>query len=247
MSYQNILAERVEKVAIITLNRPEKLNALSYELACELDEELAKIEDDDDVRVVILTGAGPRAFLRRRRHHADGEIHARGDGRAHRNPPRSELASGDVYQTDHRRDQWPGLRRGRTVDDHAGHSHRLRTHRNPVSRRQVWTGELDLVFAAGRRHAQGERTALHRTAGQSGGSRAHRLAESSRAVPRNCATRRSKWPNRSAKTIRAWCKASNGCSMTASVWLGANASTPSKTRARTNSKPTRRVKVSKHF
>ena len=62
MSYQNILAERVEKVAIITLNRPEKLNALSYELACELDEELAKIEDADDVRVVILTGAGPRAF-----------------------------------------------------------------------------------------------------------------------------------------------------------------------------------------
>src|SRR5258705_12763439 len=62
MSYQNILAERVDKVAIITLNRPEKLNALSYELACELDEELTKIENDDDVRVVILTGAGPRAF-----------------------------------------------------------------------------------------------------------------------------------------------------------------------------------------
>ena len=62
MSYQNILAERVEKVAVITMNRPEKLNALSYELACELDEELTKIENDDEVRVVILTGAGPRAF-----------------------------------------------------------------------------------------------------------------------------------------------------------------------------------------
>ncbi len=62
MSYQNILAERVDKVAIITLNRPEKLNALSYELACELDEELTKIENDDEARVVILTGAGPRAF-----------------------------------------------------------------------------------------------------------------------------------------------------------------------------------------
>src|SRR5687767_5582613 len=62
MSYQNILAERVEKTAIITMNRPEKLNALSYELACELDEELSKIDNDDDVRVVILTGAGPRAF-----------------------------------------------------------------------------------------------------------------------------------------------------------------------------------------
>jgi enoyl-CoA hydratase/carnithine racemase len=62
MSYQNILTERVEKVAIITMNRPEKLNALSYELACEINEELTKIETDDDVRVVILTGAGPRAF-----------------------------------------------------------------------------------------------------------------------------------------------------------------------------------------
>jgi enoyl-CoA hydratase/carnithine racemase len=62
MSYQNILVERIEKISIITMNRPEKLNALSYELACELDKALAKIENDDDVRVVILTGAGPRAF-----------------------------------------------------------------------------------------------------------------------------------------------------------------------------------------
>jgi hypothetical protein len=69
MTYQNLLTERIEKVALITLNRPEKLNALSYELACELDEELTKIEKDDDVSVVILTGAGPRAFS------AGGDIH----------------------------------------------------------------------------------------------------------------------------------------------------------------------------
>jgi len=62
MSYQNILTDRMEKIAVITLNRPEKLNAMNYELACELDDELTKIENDDDVRVVILTGAGPRAF-----------------------------------------------------------------------------------------------------------------------------------------------------------------------------------------
>src|ERR1044071_8541245 len=62
MSYQNILTERVDKIAVITMNRPEKLNALSYELACEIDEELTKIESDDEVRAVILTGAGPRAF-----------------------------------------------------------------------------------------------------------------------------------------------------------------------------------------
>jgi 2-(1,2-epoxy-1,2-dihydrophenyl)acetyl-CoA isomerase len=62
MAYQNILTERIETVALITLNRPEKLNALSYELASELDQELTRIEDDDQVRAVILTGAGPRAF-----------------------------------------------------------------------------------------------------------------------------------------------------------------------------------------
>jgi enoyl-CoA hydratase/carnithine racemase len=62
MSYPNILAERIDKVALITLNRPEKLNAMSYELARDLDQELTQIENDDDVRAVILTGAGPRAF-----------------------------------------------------------------------------------------------------------------------------------------------------------------------------------------
>jgi len=62
MSYQNILTEHLDSVAVITLNRPEKLNALSYELVSELDQELSKIENDDNARVVILTGAGPRAF-----------------------------------------------------------------------------------------------------------------------------------------------------------------------------------------
>ena len=63
------MSERVDKVAVITLNRPEKLNAMSYELACDLDEELGKIEGDDDVRCVVLTGAGPRAFS------SGGDIH----------------------------------------------------------------------------------------------------------------------------------------------------------------------------
>ncbi|MDH3443821.1 MAG: enoyl-CoA hydratase/isomerase family protein, partial [Deltaproteobacteria bacterium] len=53
----------------ITLNRPEKLNAMSYDLACDLDEELTRIETDEGVRVVILTGAGPRAFS------SGGDIH----------------------------------------------------------------------------------------------------------------------------------------------------------------------------
>lgn len=69
MSYSNILTERIDMTTLITLNRPEKLNALNYELACEIDQELTKIEHDDAISVVVLTGAGPRAFS------AGGDIH----------------------------------------------------------------------------------------------------------------------------------------------------------------------------
>jgi enoyl-CoA hydratase/carnithine racemase len=69
MIYENIVSERIDKVALITLNRPEKLNAMSYELACDLEQELTLIEADDEVRAVILTGAGPRAFS------SGGDIH----------------------------------------------------------------------------------------------------------------------------------------------------------------------------
>jgi len=62
MSYQNILTQRVGRAALVTLNRPEKLNALSYELHRELDQELTLIENEQGVDVVILTGAGDRAF-----------------------------------------------------------------------------------------------------------------------------------------------------------------------------------------
>jgi 2-(1,2-epoxy-1,2-dihydrophenyl)acetyl-CoA isomerase len=62
MSYEYILTERLDGVVLITLNRPEKLNALSFGLARELDTELTQIEADDAMKVVILTGAGERAF-----------------------------------------------------------------------------------------------------------------------------------------------------------------------------------------
>src|SRR5437867_3267173 len=63
MTYQNILAETVEGgVGVVTLNRPAVLNALSYDLARELDEALTGFEDDANVRCVVVTGAGEKAF-----------------------------------------------------------------------------------------------------------------------------------------------------------------------------------------
>src|SRR6266849_5430067 len=62
MAYEFILTERFDGVAVITLNRPDKLNALSFPLVRALDEALTQYEADDDIKAVILTGAGERAF-----------------------------------------------------------------------------------------------------------------------------------------------------------------------------------------
>ncbi|MGC2415209.1 MAG: enoyl-CoA hydratase/isomerase family protein [Stellaceae bacterium] len=62
MAYQYILSERQGAVAVITLNRPEKLNALSFPLMQKLGDALTGYEADDEIKAVILTGAGERAF-----------------------------------------------------------------------------------------------------------------------------------------------------------------------------------------
>jgi len=62
MAYEYILTERLDGAAIVTLNRPEKLNALSFPLMSELDDALSDYEADDGIKSVILTGAGERAF-----------------------------------------------------------------------------------------------------------------------------------------------------------------------------------------
>ena len=61
MSFQYLIYEKKESICYLTLNRPEKLNALNPGMMSELREALAVIEADPEVRVAILTGAG-RAF-----------------------------------------------------------------------------------------------------------------------------------------------------------------------------------------
>ena len=61
MNYQNLLFEKKCGIGYLTLNRPDKLNALSAELMADLRQVFDTIEADSDVKVVILTGAG-RAF-----------------------------------------------------------------------------------------------------------------------------------------------------------------------------------------
>ena len=59
MNWQTVLYEKIDNIARITLNRPQKRNAQDYQLILELDEAIKEAERDDEVRVVILAGAGP--------------------------------------------------------------------------------------------------------------------------------------------------------------------------------------------
>lgn len=57
-----VLVERHGPVALVTLNRPEAMNALSRGLRAALAEAMVALDQDDNVRAVVLTGAGTRAF-----------------------------------------------------------------------------------------------------------------------------------------------------------------------------------------
>ena len=54
--------EKQGNVAVLTIDRPEALNALNSQVLCDLDAAISQVEADDEVRVVVLTGAG-RSFV----------------------------------------------------------------------------------------------------------------------------------------------------------------------------------------
>lgn len=58
-----ILVEKVDRIAWVTLNRPEKLNALNNQVLEALEKTFAELEQDPDTGVVVLTGAGEKAFV----------------------------------------------------------------------------------------------------------------------------------------------------------------------------------------
>jgi enoyl-CoA hydratase len=63
MPYQNLIFEKRDQIGTITFNRPRVLNALNRETMDELDALLSEARNDADLRVLILTGAGDKAFI----------------------------------------------------------------------------------------------------------------------------------------------------------------------------------------
>ncbi|MBM4237098.1 MAG: crotonase, partial [Euryarchaeota archaeon] len=63
MPYENVLLEKEGEIAILTINRPKVLNALKTDVLKEIGEALGECGRDDGVKVVIITGAGDKAFV----------------------------------------------------------------------------------------------------------------------------------------------------------------------------------------
>lgn len=63
MEFQNLLVKVDNNIAVVTINRPEKLNALNNEIIEELDKVFSQLNENENVYVIILTGSGEKAFV----------------------------------------------------------------------------------------------------------------------------------------------------------------------------------------
>src|SRR6201993_98739 len=69
MTYEHILVDAEEGVGIVTLNRPDKLNAMNRQLSSELHDAVKWMDADEAIGCIVITGTGERAFS------AGGDIH----------------------------------------------------------------------------------------------------------------------------------------------------------------------------
>lgn len=63
MNFKNLLVEKKDGISEVIINRPDKLNALNYETLCEIYECFSFLEKDDETKVIIVSGAGDKAFV----------------------------------------------------------------------------------------------------------------------------------------------------------------------------------------
>ncbi len=62
-TYETITVEKHGAIAVLTINRPDKLNSLNVNVHAEGVAALAELRRDDEVRVLVITGAGPKSFI----------------------------------------------------------------------------------------------------------------------------------------------------------------------------------------
>ncbi|NVJ88042.1 MAG: enoyl-CoA hydratase/isomerase family protein [Flavobacteriaceae bacterium] len=63
MKFNNIIIDQQENLAVVTINRPKKLNALNKETILELSNAFKALESEESIKVIVLTGSGDKAFV----------------------------------------------------------------------------------------------------------------------------------------------------------------------------------------
>lgn len=89
MTYSQIMVEKADGIATITLNRPDKMNAYTRTMGMEIMAAMDDIDADDDVRAVIFTGSGERAFC------AGADLTPEGGGQVFSDPTQVDDLSDD--------------------------------------------------------------------------------------------------------------------------------------------------------
>jgi len=63
MQYENLILEKEGPIGILTINRPKAMNALNLKTVQEIGKAIDEIKDDDEIKVLIITGSGDKAFV----------------------------------------------------------------------------------------------------------------------------------------------------------------------------------------
>ena len=63
MSYQYLIIEKENGIATLTINRPETLNAIDIPTLLEMEQAVNDVKNDESIRVLVITGAGEKAFI----------------------------------------------------------------------------------------------------------------------------------------------------------------------------------------
>ena len=227
MTYDNLLYERRGPVTLITIDRPERMNAIDATTHRELVDAWDRFRTDDDAYVAVLTGAGDRAFC------AGGDLKAAFAGDAAGGPPPeswppTRAASGPACSgpragptcTSRRsrrstawptRAAWSGPAGPTCARRRARH---VRCHLPALEHRAG--GRRDPAAAAHRRLPPGDGADRHGPRDRRARGRADRPGQRGRARPAPAWTARSSWPSgsprcpspRSAPTRRRRCAAS---------------------------------------
>ncbi|MCI0863741.1 MAG: enoyl-CoA hydratase/isomerase family protein [Chloroflexi bacterium] len=92
MPYEHILVENEEGVAVLTMDRPEVLNAMNHTLVSELHDAVMAANADDNIGCIVITGAGEKAFS------AGGDIHEQREDARNRTEEERDVRSAEHSQ-----------------------------------------------------------------------------------------------------------------------------------------------------